>query len=100
MAQTRSNNLTGVFQASDFSQPTLGQEGTLGRNTFDQPGYNNINATLGKFIDTPFFFVEVTNLFNRVNPLGVNSVLSSTLFGHSTNQLPSQYLQFHLCASF
>ena len=103
--------LKGVFKQSDFGTPALGQEGSLGRNTFDQPGYNNLNLTVGKFFDTPFFFgerlgtearMEVTNLFNRVNLTGVNSDLnsSSSLFGHSTNQLPARYLQFHIRSSF
>jgi hypothetical protein len=45
---------------------------------------------------------EVTDLFNRVNLTGVNADLNSSAsaFGHSQNQLPARYLQFHVRASF
>lgn len=103
--------LTGVFSESAFPAPQLGQEGNLGRNTYDQPGYNNLNFTFEKFFDTPWFFGEkmrieargeVTNLFNRVNLHNVPSDLNASAgaFGHATSQLPPRYLQFHLRASF
>jgi hypothetical protein len=43
---------------------------------------------------------EVFNLFNRANLTNVTSDLSSSLFGHATNQLPARSLQIHLRASF
>lgn len=103
--------LKGIFTESSFPAPTLGVEGNLGRNTYDQPGYNNLDFTFEKFFDVPWFFSEkmrieargeVTNLFNRVNLTGVTSDLNSSasVFGHSVNQLPARYLQFHLRASF
>jgi hypothetical protein len=101
--------LTGIFAASSFPAPPLGQEGNLGRNTYDQPGYNNLDFTTTKFFDVPWFWGEkmrieargeFTNLFNRVNLTGVTSDMNNSLFGHSTNQLPPRYLQFHLRASF
>lgn len=103
--------LTGIFSESDFPAPSLGQEGSLGRNTYDQPGYNNLDLTLEKFFDVPWFFREklrfeargeVTNLFNRVNLHNVNSDLnaSPSAFGHATSQLSPRSLQFHLRASF
>jgi hypothetical protein len=103
--------LTGIFSESAFPAPSLGQEGNLGRNTYDQPGYNNLDFTFEKFFDVPWFFSEkmrieargeVTNLFNRVNLTGVVSDLNSSpsAFGHSQNQLPPRYLQFHIRASF
>jgi len=103
--------LTGIFTESAFPAPPLGVEGDLGRNTYDQPGYNNLDFTFEKFFDVPWFFSEkmrieargeVTNLFNRVNLTGVTSDLNSSasVFGHSVNQLPARYLQFHLRASF
>jgi hypothetical protein len=33
-------------------------EGNLGRNTYDNEGYNNFNFTFGKFFSTPWFFGE------------------------------------------
>ena len=101
--------LDGLFPASAFPTPGLGVEGNLGRNTYDQPGYNNLNFTVEKFFTTPWFTSErlkiqakgeFFNLFNRVNLTGVTSDLSQGLFGHSTNQLPARSLQFHLRASF
>jgi hypothetical protein len=108
-SQDRKQFLHGVFSAASFPTPGLGQEGNLGRNTYDGPGYNNVNFTLGKSFDTPFFFGEkmrieakgeVTNLFNRANLMGMNSDLSSSQFGTSTNQFPARYLQIHIRASF
>jgi hypothetical protein len=101
--------LTGVFAAADFPTPTLGTQGNLGRNTYDGPGYNNVDFTVEKFFNTPFFFgekmkietkLEVTNLFNRSNLTGFTSDLSSGSFGQATNQLPARYLQLHIRASF
>jgi hypothetical protein len=72
--------LTGLFAASDFPTPNLGQQGSLGRNTYDQPGYNNLDFTFEKFFDVPWFFAEkmkieakgeVFNLFNRSNLTGI-----------------------------
>jgi hypothetical protein len=107
--QKKKNYLNGLFAASAFPTPALGSEGSLGRNTYDQPGYNNVDFTFEKFFTTPFFFGEklkleakgeVINLLNRTNLNTVTSDMSSSLFGHSTSQLPSRYLQFHLRASF
>ena len=101
--------LNGLFTASQFSAPSLGKEGGLGRNTYDRPGYNNVDFTFGKSVNSPWFFGEkmkieakgeVINLFNRTNLNGVTSDMSSSLFGHSTSQLPARYLQLHLRASF
>jgi len=101
--------LTGLFTASQFPAPSLGDEGKLGRNTYDQLGYNNFDFTFTKFFSTPWFFGEkmkieakgeVYNLFNRTNLTGVSSDLSSGSFGTSTNQLPARSLQLHLRASF
>jgi hypothetical protein len=108
--QPRKAFLNGLFPASAFPSPSLGTEGDLGRNTYDGPGYNNVNFTFEKLFHTPWFFGEkmqveakgeVTNLFNRANLWGMNSDLSNpTLFGHSTNQFPARYLQIHLRGSF
>jgi hypothetical protein len=107
--QKKKNYLNGLFSASSFPAPPLGSEGNLGRNTYDQPGYDNVDFTCEKFFDTPCFFGEkmrieakgeIINLFNRVNLTGVTSDMSNGLFGHSTNQLPARSIQLHLRASF
>jgi hypothetical protein len=108
-SQHKKNYLSGLFTASDFPTPSLGVEGNLGRNTFDQLGYNDCNFSISKFFSMPFFFGEkmkieakgeLINLFNRSNLTGVSSDLSSGSFGTSTNQLPARNLQLHLRASF
>jgi hypothetical protein len=107
--QKKKQYLNGLFPASAFPAPSLGEEGSLGRNTYDQLGYNNVNFTAQKFFTVPWVFGEkmrieargeVFNLFNRVNLTTVTSDLSSPLFGHSTSQLPARSLQIHLRASF
>jgi hypothetical protein len=107
--QPRKAFLNGLFPASAFPVPALGMEGDLGRNTYDQAGYNNVDFTFEKFFRIPWAFgdklqIEVKgerfNLFNRANLTGMTSDLSSTLFGHSTDQLPARSIQLHLRASF
>jgi hypothetical protein len=107
--QSKRNFLNGLFAASVFPAPALGMEGNLGRNTFDQPGFNNFNFTFEKFFSVPWFHGEkmtleargeVFNLFNRVNLWTVTSDMSSSLFGHATNQLPARSLQIHIRAAF
>jgi hypothetical protein len=107
--QSKSNFLNGLFPASAFPAPPLGMEGNLGRNTFDKPGLSNVDLTLTRSFTTKWFFsealhlqfqAEAYNLFNRVNLTSVTSDLSSSLFGHATNQLPARSLQLHVRASF
>ena len=107
--QSKTQFLTGIFHASDFPAPALGQEGVLGRNTYDSPGYKIMNFTFEKYFNAPWFFSErvkieakgeVFNLFNRSNLGSVDSNMSDGTFGKSTTQLPSRSLQLHLRASF
>jgi hypothetical protein len=107
--EKKNDYLSGIFTASQFPVPALGTEGNLGRNTFDGPGYNNVDFTFEKYFSTPFFFGErlkielkgeTFNLFNRSNLTGMVSDLSNGSFGKATNQLPPRSLQFHVRASF
>ncbi len=112
--QSRSKFITGLFPASAFTAPALGTEGTLGRNTYDQPGYNNFDFTLAKLFSVKWFGgerlnlegkAEAFNLFNRVNLTGVNSDLSSgSLFGQSTTELQrltgGRSVQLHVRGNF
>jgi hypothetical protein len=84
-------------------------EGDLGRNTYDNEGYNNVNFTFGKSFSAPWFFGErlkleargeVFNLFNRTNLISVNGDMSQRTFGEATNQLNARYFQLHLRATF
>jgi len=106
--------LNGVFgppatAGSLFPAPALGTEGNLGRNTYDNLGYNNMNFTVDKFFSTPWFFSEkmkfevkgeIINLFNRVNLTGVSNNMTAGNFGQATGQLSARYFQLHLRASF
>jgi hypothetical protein len=105
----KKNYLNGIFTKADFPTPALGKQGNLGRNTFDQPGYNNVDFTFEKFFNVPWFFSEkmkieakgeVFNLFNRSNLISVDGNMADGTFGHATNQLPARSLQLHLRASF
>ena len=90
----RSDFLKGVFLASDFLTPALGTEGNLGRNTYNGPGYANVNMAAQRTFKLPFlgdqgslqFRGEVVNLFNRVNLQNPVSDLSDSEFGKSTSQ--------------
>ncbi len=111
--QPRSKFITGLFPATAFAPPALGSEGSLGRNTYDQPGYNNFDFAVAKLFSTKWFGgerlhlegkAEAFNLFNRVNLNGVNSDLSSSLFGKSTTELQrlsgGRSIQLHIRGSF
>ncbi len=107
--QSKQKFLTGIFNASQFPAPALGMQGTLGRNTYDSPGFKNFNLTLEKYFSLPFFFsekmkieakAEIFNVFNRSNLGGVDSNMVDSSFGRSTSQLPSRSMQMHLRASF
>jgi hypothetical protein len=107
--QGKSNYLNGLFTASAFSLPALGAEGDLGRNTYDNQGFNNVDFTFSKSFSAPWFWGEklkmeargeVFNLFNRTNLTGVSGDLSSGTFGKATNQLPARSFQMHLRATF
>jgi hypothetical protein len=106
--------LHGIFgppstAASQFPAPSLGSEGNLGRNTYDEPGYNNFNLNISKFFSVPWFFSErmkievkgeMLNLFNRANLQFVSSDMTSGSFGQATNSQPARTITIHVRASF
>ncbi len=110
--QSKSQFLKGIFTASSFPQPAFspnGNEGNLGRNTYDQPGYKDMDFTFEKYFNVPWFFSEkmkieakgeVFNLFNRSNLWQMDGGLTDSTFGTVTNQLPARYFQLHMRASF
>lgn len=108
-SRSKGQFLNGIFKASDFPAPTLGLEGNLGRNTYDEPNYKDFDLTFEKYFSLPWFFAErvkieakgeVFDLFNRSNLGHVDSNMASGTFGKSTSQLPPRSMQFHLRASF
>ncbi len=102
--QSPSKFLKGIFPASAFPSPTLGVEGNLGRNTYDQPGYSNVNLNVAKIFYAPWFKgekanielrTEMINAFNRVNLTNVDGNMADGNFGKATGQLPQRQIQFH-----
>jgi hypothetical protein len=109
VSATRSDFLKGLFKVSDFPLPPVGQQGNLGRNTFDGPGLANVNVNFSKATKMPWFTsegaslefrAEIFNLFNRVNLGQPVSDLSSGLFGRSVSQDLPRAVQFGLHLSF
>jgi hypothetical protein len=107
--QSRQKFLHGLFPASAFPDPPLGQEGNLGRNTYDQPGYSNVDLNVAKLIYAPWFHNEkanvelrgeLFNLFNRPNLTNVDGNLTDTTFAQATGQLPARQIQFHVRVQF
>jgi len=101
--------LNGIFAASDFPVPGLGQNGTLGRNTYRGPSYFNVDLALVKSIHVPFVTskgadiqlrLESFNLFNTVNLFNPIGDLSNPNFGKSTSALPGRIVQFGLRFQF
>jgi hypothetical protein len=108
---TRKQYLAGIFPcavggslcSNVFSAPALGQEGTLGRNTYQNPGYANSDVSLLK--NTRFaaygrdglnfqFRAEALNIFNRTNLGFAHGDINGSNFGQSTSANPSRRFQF------
>jgi hypothetical protein len=91
----------GLFQASQFPVPTFGTEGNLGRNTYEGPGYAQVNTSFERKF--PLHFLgdagalelrgEFLNLFNRVNYQNPISDMSNGDFGHSESQYMARQIQ-------
>ena len=103
---TKQEFLTGIFKASDFPAPALGQEGTLGRNSYIGPGYIDCDFNVVKDTSIPWFWhndaarlqfrAEAFNLFNNVNLQNPDGTMSDGTFGMSTTVFPSRNIQFGL----
>ncbi len=107
--QSKQSFLHGLFPASAFPNPPLGQEGDLGRNTYDQPGYGNVNLNVAKLIYAPWFHGEklnielrgeMFNLLNHANLINVDSDLTDSEFARATSQLPARGVQGHVRVQF
>ena len=94
---------TGSLCSNVFSAPALGQEGTLGRNTYRSPGFAGSDVSVLK--NTRFSVIgkeplnlqiraEATNVFNRVNLSSVTGDISSGTFGQATNTYAPRQFQF------
>jgi len=109
LSTNRSSFIKGFAPASAFPVPALGQQGSLGRNTFSGPGMANINSEFTKAFRIPWFTAEgaslqiradIFNLFNRVNLTPPVNDLSSSLFGLSTDQNLPRSTQFGVHIEF
>ena len=89
--------VNGIFRASDFPVPALGQQGTLGRNTFTGPRYFNVDLALVKSFQLSGtdlqLRLESFNAFDSVNFLNPVGDLSNPQFGRSTGVLPGRIIQ-------
>jgi hypothetical protein len=100
--------LNGVFQASNFPTPGLGLDGSLGRNTFYGPGYDNVNFNVVKHFPMHWlgeqsvldFRTEFFNLFNRTNLSNVDGNLADSQFGKATTALGGRNVQFGVRLAF
>jgi hypothetical protein len=79
------------------------KNGTLGRNTFEGPGFANTDFSVFKNIKLPLgestrlqFRAEFFNIFNRVNFRQPTVTLSSTTFGRATSTFTARQVQFGL----
>jgi hypothetical protein len=109
--------VNGLFQPSDFTQPSTPQDGNLGRNTFCGPNYKGMDFSLVRNFHAKLlgeqgriqFRAEAFNALNRVNlylPSGdlgfaelyPNPVFST--FGKSTQAYSPRELQFGLKISW
>ncbi|MFN7992515.1 MAG: TonB-dependent receptor [Bryobacteraceae bacterium] len=98
---SRQQYINGVFSASDFPAPTVGNAGTEKRNTFRNPGVVTVNASLIK--NNPLAFIneaanlqlrfEFFNVLNRVNLGGVDNNLGSGTFGRVTSTRDPRIIQ-------
>ena len=88
--------LTGIVKTSAFSVPALGTDGNLGRNVFQAPGFERVDAALTKVfaISERFklrFRWEADNVLNHTNLNPPSGNLSSPSFGIVTGaSIPRQ----------
>lgn len=98
---SQSDFLKGLFDASAFPAPALGQNGTLGRNTFRGPHYVTMDVSVARSFtiigekQLQFRF-EAFNALNNVNLFLPNSDLSLASFGKSTQAHEARTLQASL----
>jgi hypothetical protein len=87
---SRSQYENNIFATGVFSKPAAGTEGNEGRNTFRNPGYFSIDASVSKLFRLPWegvtfrFSFETFNTLNRVNLGAVDATITDATFGRST----------------
>lgn len=102
-----SGNLIAPLCSNTFPTPGLGEDGSLGRNTFIGPGYADTDFSLIKKNKIPWFIgteganleirAEFYNVFNRVNISGVNGDLAApSVLGQANGTFPARDIQLGL----
>jgi hypothetical protein len=107
---TKETFLSGLFKATDFPRPGIGETGSLGRNTFIGPGYFGTDLNVQKNTKIPWFWGaegatvqfrgEFYNAFNNVNLTQPDGNLVSGNFGRVTSAFASRNIQFGLKVIF
>jgi hypothetical protein len=94
-SHSRQQFKSGIFTPGDFPAPTSGQEGTLPRNIFRNPGYLQVDASVLKNNKIPWlgeqgnlqFRFDFLNVLNRANLGAVNNNLVGAGFGQVTQAI-------------
>ena len=84
-----------------FGVPELGTNGDLGRNTYEGPGFANVDFSLFKEVAEGMlsdearlqFRVEFFNFFNRVNFFQPGPDIGSPQFGRATSSFDAREIQ-------
>jgi hypothetical protein len=107
---TKETFLSGLFKATDFPRPGIGETGSLGRNTFIGPGYFGTDLNVQKNTKVPWFWGtegatvqfrgEFFNAFNNVNLTQPDGSITSGNFGRVTSAFASRNIQFGLRVIF
>ncbi|MGH9660758.1 MAG: hypothetical protein ACRD96_19570, partial [Bryobacteraceae bacterium] len=108
--RSNADRLTGVFARTDFAAPGLGQRGTLGRNTYFNPGIADTNFSLARTFHIPWFVgaeaadlqvrADAFNTFNRVNLGGISGDMNSPNFGRVTSAAEGRRFQLGMRFTF
>ena len=93
-----------VFDATQFTLPSLGTMGNARRRFFSGPGMENLDATLTRTIpiqrgNTLEVRVEAFNLLNHTQFFGAAAVegnISSGSFGQASSAMPPRLMQLAL----
>ncbi len=106
---TNPEGIPGSAEKVDFfGQPEPGTNGTLGRNTYEGPGFANLDFSLFKNFKIEAINeesrlqlrFEIFNAFNRVNFGQPMPALSNPLFGRSRVSFDARQIQFGLKFTF
>ena len=96
--------VAGVFSGRTFGTPAAGTNGTLGRNTFEGPGFVNWDFSIFKEVGINKLGeegklqlrFEFFNLFNRPNFFQPEPRSNSGIFGQSTQSFDAREIQIGL----